>query len=74
MKVVQMNQKDQMISECNTWLVDGCFVYAAVDGNVNRDIVEPYDLSSMFGSNSVNEEELIQYLTLIGFPWSSNFN
>ena len=23
MKVVQMNKKDQIISECNTWLVDG---------------------------------------------------
>lgn len=73
MKVIQMNKKDQMISECNTWLVDGGYVYAAIDGNVNTDIVEPYDLSPIFMGSKVNEEELVQYLTTVGFPWSSNF-
>lgn len=73
MTVIQMNKRDQLVSESDTWLVDGCLVYEAVDGKVCTG-AQPYNLSSVFNNgSSVSEDEVVQYLVQIGFPWTANF-
>ena len=68
MTVVEMNKRDRLCTDCNTWVVDDHSIWEAIDGNYYK-TASPYEMHFYF--RNCTEREIAEYLNRFGFPWES---